>query len=118
MAQGCWRIAPGEDTRFWKRGKGTRFKRIEVLAVRRLSYQRHEKRPERGRVVEGEAVVALEGKEIPPFPGEPADIPRMAAHRIRNAGWSPLAFIEIQRGEYLGEEDIIRLEDDFGRNLS
>lgn len=90
-------------------------KRIEVLPDRRLSYQRHQKRSEHWVVVEGEAIVTLEGKEVRLSPGGSIDIPRMAAHRILNPGQGPLILIEIQRGEYFGEDDIIRLEDDFGR---
>jgi mannose-6-phosphate isomerase len=91
-------------------------KRIEVLPGRRLSYQRHEKRSEHWVVAEGEAVVTLEGKEIRLAPGGSIDIPRAAAHRILNPGRGPLVFIEVQRGDYFGEDDIIRLEDDFGRS--
>ncbi|MCX5915221.1 MAG: phosphomannose isomerase type II C-terminal cupin domain [Deltaproteobacteria bacterium] len=90
-------------------------KRIEVLPGRRLSYQRHEKRSEHWVVVEGEAVVTLDGKEVRLSPGGSIDIPRMAAHRILNPGKGPLVFIEVQRGDYFGEDDILRLEDDFGR---
>ena len=66
-------------------------------------------------MVEGEAVVTLEGKEVRLPPGGFIDIPRMAAHRILNPGKGPLVFIEVQGGDYFGEDDIIRLEDDFGR---
>jgi mannose-6-phosphate isomerase len=90
-------------------------KRIEVFPESRLSYQRHEKRSEHWVVVEGEAVVTLEGKEIRLSPGQSLDIPRRAAHRILNPGQDSLIFIEIQKGEYFGEDDILRLEDDFGR---
>ena len=90
-------------------------KRIEVLPLKRLSYQRHQKRDEHWVIVEGEAIVTLEGKEIRLSPGQSVDIPRMAAHRVLNPGREPLIFIEIQKGGYFGEDDIIRLEDDFGR---
>jgi mannose-6-phosphate isomerase len=90
-------------------------KRIEVLPAKRLSYQRHQKRDEHWVIVEGEALVTVEGKEIPLSPGGSVDIPRMAAHRILNPGKSLLIFIEVQKGDYFGEDDIIRLEDDFGR---
>ena len=90
-------------------------KRIKVFPESRLSYQRHEKRSEHWFIVEGEAVVTLEGKEIRLSPGQSVDIPRMGAHRILNPGPNPLIFIEIQKGEYFGEDDILRLEDDFGR---
>jgi mannose-6-phosphate isomerase len=90
-------------------------KRIEVLPGKRLSYQKHEKRAEHWIVVRGQAVVTLEGREIPLSPGQSVDIPQKAAHRIFNPGKELLAFIEIQTGEYFGEDDIIRIEDDFGR---
>ncbi len=90
-------------------------KRIEVLPGKRLSYQKHEKRTEHWCVVEGQAVVTLEGRELKLACGEAIDIPPMAAHRIHNPGLGRLTFIEVQRGEYFGEDDIIRLEDDFGR---
>jgi mannose-6-phosphate isomerase-like protein (cupin superfamily) len=57
----------------------------------------------------------VEGKEIPLSAGGSVVIPRMAAHRILNPGKSLLVFIEVQKGNYFGEDDIIRLEDDFGR---
>jgi mannose-6-phosphate isomerase-like protein (cupin superfamily) len=90
-------------------------KRIKVLPSKRLSYQRHQKRDEHWVIVEGEAVVTVEGKDILLSPGGSVDIPRMAAHRILNPGKSLLVFIEVQKGDYFGEDDIIRLEDDFGR---
>jgi len=90
-------------------------KRVEVFPGKRLSYQRHEKRSEHWVVVEGEALVVLEGREIRLSPGQSVDIPRMAAHRVLNPGTGPLTLIEVQRGAYLGEDDIVRMEDDFGR---
>jgi mannose-6-phosphate isomerase len=66
-------------------------------------------------VLRGQAVVTLEGREIPLSPGQSVDIPQKAAHRIFNPGKELLTFIEIQTGEYFGEDDITRLEDDFGR---
>ncbi len=95
--------------------EGYKVKRIEVLPQRRLSYQRHENRSEHWIVVEGEALVTLEGKEVRLSPGGSIDIPRMAAHRILNPGKGPLVFIEVQTGDSFEENDIIRLEDDFGR---
>ena len=92
-----------------------KIKRIEILPGKRLSYQMHEKRDEHWVVVDGRAIVILEGREVSLSPGQAVDIPRMAAHRIGNPGNDLLTFIEIQRGDYFGEDDIIRLEDDFGR---
>ena len=96
-------------------GRGYKVKRIEVLAGKRLSYQRHARRAEHWMVVAGAARVTLDGGDITVGCGETVDIPVGAAHRIENPGTDTLVFIEIQRGDYLGEDDITRLEDDFGR---
>ncbi len=90
-------------------------KRITVLPGKRLSYQKHFKREEHWIVVKGNALVTLDGKDILLKSGQAVDIPRKAAHRIANKGESLLVFIEVQRGSYFGEDDIIRLEDDYGR---
>jgi mannose-6-phosphate isomerase-like protein (cupin superfamily) len=90
-------------------------KRIEVLPQKRLSYQRHSRRSEHWMVVHGEARVTLDGREILLTPGKTVDIPVGSAHRIENTGTQKLVFIEIQQGSYLGEDDIQRLQDDFGR---
>ncbi len=90
-------------------------KRIEVLPRKRLSYQKHSQRAEHWFVVEGTAKVTLDGKEITVSTGEAIDIPIGAAHRVENPSDEDLIFIEVQRGTYLGEDDIVRLEDDFGR---
>jgi glycosyltransferase involved in cell wall biosynthesis len=90
-------------------------KRITVLPGKRLSYQKHSKRKEHWMVVEGMAVVTLDDKEICLKKGETVDIPQEAAHRIANRENKQMTFIEIQQGEYFGEDDIVRLEDDYGR---
>ena len=90
-------------------------KRIEVLPGKRLSYQKHAQRAEHWVVVAGTAKVTLDGREITVRNGEAIDIPVGAAHRVENPGSDDLIFIEVQRGNYLGEDDIMRLEDDFGR---
>ncbi len=90
-------------------------KRIVVNNSMRLSYQYHKKRSEHWFIVTGEAVVTLEGETVELKPGDSINIPRGFAHRIKNSGNSELVFIEVQTGEYFGEDDIFRLEDDFGR---
>lgn len=90
-------------------------KRIEVLPGKRLSYQKHSQRAEHWFVVEGTAKVTLDGKDITIGAGQAIDIPIGAAHRVENPGDDDLIFIEVQRGTYLGEDDIVRLEDDYGR---
>ncbi len=91
-------------------------KRIEVLPGKRLSYQRHQKRAEHWFVVQGIAKVTLNGEEILVKTGEAIDIATGMAHRVENPHTSdPLIFIETQTGSYFGEDDIERLDDDFGR---
>lgn len=90
-------------------------KRIDVLPGKRLSYQKHARRSEHWFIVVGEALVTLDGVDHVLQPGQAIDIPLGAAHRIANPGPGPLAFIEVQQGDYFGEDDIVRLEDDFGR---
>jgi mannose-6-phosphate isomerase len=90
-------------------------KRIEVYAGKRLSYQMHAKRAEHWYVVAGIANVTLDGKDILLNAGEAVDIPQGTAHRIENPGTELMVFIEVQRGTYFGEDDIVRLQDDFGR---
>ncbi len=90
-------------------------KRITVYPDKRLSLQRHSRRSEHWVIINGRALVTMEGNEIPLKKGQSIDIPLHAAHRIKNMGPDNLTFIEIQQGEYFGEDDIERIEDDFGR---
>jgi len=90
-------------------------KRMVVHPGKRLSYQRHAKRAEHWFIVSGRALVTLDGVETELAPGEAIDIPRESAHRIASVGDSDLVFVEVQHGTYFGEDDIVRLEDDFGR---
>ena len=90
-------------------------KEIIVKPNQRLSYQRHQKREEYWTIVQGSALVTLEGKDHALSTGDQIHIPKTAAHRIANSSSEPLHFIEIQQGTYFGEDDIERLEDDYGR---
>jgi mannose-6-phosphate isomerase len=90
-------------------------KTISVLPGKRLSYQTHARRSEHWLVVRGSGVVTLDGRDIPVQAGVAVDVPTGAAHRIENTGAGALLFVEVQRGDYFGEDDIVRLEDDFGR---
>lgn len=114
--------APLHDERPWgsftviDRGENYQVKRIEVLPGKRLSYQRHARREEHWTVVRGRALFTLDDAERTVFVGESVDIPVGAAHRVENPGDELLVFIEVQRGPYLGEDDIERLSDDYGRN--
>lgn len=95
--------------------EGYKVKRIEVLPKKRLSYQKHTKRAEHWFVLYGIAKVTLNDVETLVNAGESIDIPAEAKHRVENESDVMLVFIEIQRGTYLGEDDIVRFEDDFGR---
>ena len=91
-------------------------KRIEVLPGKRLSYQLHSRRAEHWFVVRGTAKVTLNGAEILVGAGSAIDIPVETAHRVENPDTvETLVFIETQTGDYFGEDDIVRLDDDFGR---
>ncbi|MFC1537823.1 phosphomannose isomerase type II C-terminal cupin domain [Candidatus Latescibacterota bacterium] len=90
-------------------------KRIVVYPGKRLSLQRHKHRSEHWHVIRGKAVVTRDNETIPLLSGESVDIPQGSTHRIENIGTEEMAFIEVQRGDYFGEDDIERLEDDFGR---
>jgi mannose-6-phosphate isomerase len=96
-------------------GDGYKVKRIEVLPGKRLSYQKHSRRSEHWMIVAGEALVTLDGRQHRLKVGDYIDIPIGAAHRVENPSNTKLIFIEIQRGDYLGEDDIVRLQDDYGR---
>ena len=95
-------------------------KRIEVLPGKRLSYQRHARRSEHWFIVSGTALVTLDGVQRELVPGESVDIPVGTAHRIENAtdADADVVFVEVQHGAYFGEDDIVRLEDDYGRSDS
>lgn len=113
--------SPKFDRRPWgtftvlDEGENYKVKRIEVLPGKRLSYQKHAQRAEHWFVVQGEAKVTLDGADHIIRVGEDVDISIGTAHRVENPGEETLIFIEVQRGDYLGEDDIVRLQDDFGR---
>ncbi|MGA7104707.1 MAG: phosphomannose isomerase type II C-terminal cupin domain [Candidatus Deferrimicrobiaceae bacterium] len=95
--------------------EGCKVKKILVRPGKRLSLQSHRHRVEHWHVVRGEAIVTRDGEEIRLRAGHSLDIPQGAVHRIENVGREDVIVIEVQRGTYLGEDDILRLEDDFGR---
>ncbi len=110
-----------ENVRPWGRydildeAAGFKVKRIIVDPGRRLSYQSHARRSERWIVAAGVARVTLDGRVSEAAVGEVVIVPVGAKHRVENPGGEPLVFIEVQIGEYLGEDDIMRYEDDYGR---
>lgn len=90
-------------------------KMIWVQPGQRLSYQTHSRRSEHWFVVGGVGVVTRDGESIDVGRGRAVDVPLGSAHRIQNTGDVPLVFVEVQHGDYLGEDDIVRLDDDYGR---
>ena len=92
-----------------------KLKRIEVDPGGRLSYQYHMKRSESWTIIQGQGVVTLDGIDQKVSAGESIKINREAKHRILNNGDNPLVFIEVQTGTYFGEDDIVRIEDDYKR---
>jgi mannose-6-phosphate isomerase len=109
------------DRRPWGRfiqldyGTGYQVKRIEVIAGQRLSLQSHEHRDETWTVVQGAALVTLDESLVRLAVGESVQIKRGQKHRVKNPGTELLIFIEVQNGNYLGEDDIHRYEDDYDR---
>lgn len=99
---------------------GSRFqvKRITVLPGAKLSLQKHHHRAEHWIVVEGTAVVTCDDAEIMLTENQSTYIPLGATHRLENRGKIPLELIEVQSGSYLGEDDIVRLDDVYGRGES
>ena len=90
-------------------------KRIRVKPNNRLSYQYHNKRREEWIVVKGNLNIILDDDKVFRYPGESIHIPIGARHRAWNETDEDVIFIEVQTGTYFGEDDIIRLEDDFDR---
>lgn len=90
-------------------------KRIEVNPGHRLSYQFHNSRSEVWTVVKGSGEVILEGEKKLIKYGDSIQINKKSKHRISNKSDSLLVFIEVQTGTYFGEDDIVRIEDDYNR---
>jgi len=93
-----------------------KLKRIEVDPGGRLSYQYHYKRSEAWTIVEGLASITLDGEKIDIKVGQTIIIPKGAKHRIENNTKKKVVFIEVQTGTYFGEDDIVRIQDDYNRS--
>ena len=94
---------------------GYQVKRITVAPGQKLSLQYHDKRAEHWVVVKGKAIVQVGDEEFETGPGEYRYIPLGEKHRLTNVGDDELVFIEVQVGDYLGEDDIVRLADEYSR---
>jgi mannose-6-phosphate isomerase len=96
-------------------GRGYKIKRIEVKPGHRLSLQMHHHRSEHWIVVSGTARVTCGDQETMLNSNQSTYVPQCTAHRLENPGLIPLVIIEVQNGEYLGEDDIVRFHDDYSR---
>ena len=99
-------------------GNRYKIKRIEVKPGYRLSLQMHYHRSEHWVVVSGTAKVTCGNKEEILENNQSTYVPQCTPHRLENPGVIPLVLIEVQNGEYLGEDDIIRFQDDYARTNS
>ena len=95
--------------------KDVKVKRIRVKPNSRLSYQYHHKRQEQWTVVSGNLTIVLDDEKVFRSPGESIKIPLGARHRAWNETDEDVVFIEVQTGTYFGEDDIVRIEDDYNR---
>ena len=115
------RAARGFERRPWggfeilQVGPGYKVKHLVVQPGHRISLQRHRFRAEHWVVVAGAPRVVIEGRGRRLKPRATVDVPRGAWHRIENPGRRPVVIIEVQHGAYLGEDDIVRRHDDYGR---
>jgi mannose-6-phosphate isomerase len=97
-------------------GRSYKIKRIEVKPGHRLSLQMHHHRSEHWIVVSGTAKVTCGETELLLINNQSTYVPQCTLHRLANPGVIPLVLIEVQNGEYLGEDDIVRYQDDYARN--
>jgi len=112
-----WEDRPWGSFHILDEGTNYKVKRIEVFPGKRLSYQSHARRSEHWFITAGTAKVTLNDAEYLVEQGRSIDIPLGAKHRVENPHASEkLIFIETQTGDYFGEDDIQRFEDDFGRS--
>ena len=94
---------------------GNKVKRIRVHPGQQLSLQKHHQRAEHWVVVLGTAVVTVDERVMELVAGQHVDISVGAVHRLTNKTDAPVEIVEVQFGDYLGEDDIVRLQDDYGR---
>lgn len=94
---------------------GHKVKRIRVLPGQQISLQRHHQRAEHWVVVRGQAHVSVGARALDLGVGQHVDIAVGEVHRLANRSQDPVDIVEVQFGHYLGEDDIERLGDDYGR---
>ncbi|GAB4345706.1 MAG: cupin domain-containing protein [Leptolyngbyaceae cyanobacterium] len=105
------RVRPWGTVTVLEEGKQYRINRIELSPGQHISTQMHYHRSEHWVVVSGTARVVCNGQETILLQKQSTYVPMGTPHRVENPGVIPLVMIEVQNGEYLGEDDIIRFED-------
>ncbi len=97
--------------------EGSRYqvKCIQVNPTSSLSLQKHQHRAEHWVVIQGTACVEIDGTKTLVYENQSTYVPLGSIHRLSNPGEQPLRIIEVQSGNYLGEDDIERFEDNYGR---
>lgn len=105
------RARPWGTVTLLEQGKNYRINRIELAPGQHISTQMHFHRSEHWVVVSGTAKVICDGKENVLVQKQSTYVPMCTAHRVENPGVIPLVMIEVQNGEYLGEDDITRFGD-------
>ena len=95
---------------------GNKIKRIGVLPGQQISLQKHARRAEHWVVVQGTALVTLGETTLKLAQGQSCDIAIGQVHRLANTTDALVEIVEVQFGDYLGEDDIVRLQDDYGRH--
>lgn len=93
----------------------TKVKKIVIKPGEAPSYQYHFKRSEIWIIVKGLAEIKIDDSIVVYSTGDIITIPKQAKHQVRNIGEDELVFVEVQLGDYFGEDDIVRLEDKYGR---
>ena len=104
---GSFKVLESQDT--------CKVKKLVISPGKRLSLQRHSQRSEHWVIVAGTAVVTIGDEKQTLYPNQSVFIPVGTLHRIENTGTVNLVIIEVQYGDYTGEDDIVRFEDDFCR---
>lgn len=95
--------------------KKYKLKRLEILPGKRLSYQYHERRSETWVIIQGSPIITLDDNIKRYEEGDTLIIPQGVKHRIENNTKELIVMIEVQTGTYFGEDDIIRIKDDYNR---
>ncbi len=114
-------LSQPENIRPWGRydildeTEGFKVKRLTIKSGKRLSYQSHVHRTEVWTIVAGSGRTTLNDEMVERKRGDVIVIPAGTKHRLENTGTEPLVFIEVQVGDYFGEDDEIRYDDDYGR---